>query len=166
MKEINATGYKTRDEIKKKKKKNEEQNDYVLNITSGSVRQDSNISKQEGKIPQLTLNIENERLNTYTFELSKVEKDNNDNFISNTKFNLKGKWLADSGIELTTDSQGILRVDLYDGVEYTLEEIEAANGYVLNNSKIRFKANRDLSGNWTFNVIEGAFKSDVYIDNK
>jgi hypothetical protein len=56
---------------------------------------------------------------------------------------------------------------LYDGVEYTLKEIQAANGYVLNDKEVKFIAKKNVNGTWSFTTTQGAFKSDAIIqDNK
>lgn len=135
---------------------------YQLQILSGTIRQDSYIVKKEGSRPTLTLNIENQKIDSYTFELSKVDK-NTEKSIPNTVFSIQGRWIQD-GTTYTTNENGKIRLKLYEGVEYTLKEEKAASGYVLNNEEIKFVANKE-DGKWKLKTTKGNFRSDAFIEN-
>lgn len=135
---------------------------YKLQTLSGVIKQDSNVVKKEGSRPTLTLNIENKKVNSYTFELSKVDK-NTEKSIPNTVFSIQGRWIQD-GTTYTTNKNGKIRLNLYEGVEYTLKEEKAASGYVLNNDEIKFVANKE-DGKWKLKTIKGNFRNDAFIEN-
>lgn len=135
---------------------------YKLQTLSGVIKQDSNVVKKEESRPTLTLNIENKKVNSYTFELSKVDK-NTEKSIPNTVFSIQGRWIQD-GTTYTTNKNGKIRLNLYEGVEYTLKEEKAASGYVLNNDEIKFVANKE-DGKWKLKTIKGNFRNDAFIEN-
>lgn len=64
-----------------------------------------------------------------------------------------------------TDKNGEIELTLYAGYEYTIKEIEAAKGYVLNEQEIKFIATKDNDGNLKFAVTQGNFKQEPNVVN-
>ena len=162
LKEIYAEGYK---EIKEEIRFKVESSNgiYIANDLDNKFKEIT-VNKITGKIPELVVVLENEREDSYTFNLTKYQK-NSDKVVPNTKFNIKGKWFEEDGEEYITNRNGEIELTLYGGYEYTIKEIEAAEGYVLNEQEIKFIATKNSEGNWEFVVTQGNFKEDVNIVN-
>lgn len=141
-----------------------ENNEFKFHIVSGTIRADSNIEKVTSNQRKFNLNVENNVQSKYTLELEKIDNQTEDS-VPNTVFNISGKWINDGVSSYTTNSNGIIRKELYEGQEYTLVETKPADGYVLNNQQIKFVANKDDEGKWKLNVIEGSFKAEPQIEN-
>lgn len=136
---------------------------YKLEVLNGNCASAS-IIKEFGTRPILSLVLENEKEDSYTFNLTKLQK-NNSTTVAGAKFNIKGKWIADEGEEYTTDSYGEIELTLYEGFEYTLKEIQPPEGYVLNDQEIKFIATKDAEGKLTLNVTQGTFAESTNIVN-
>ncbi len=162
LKEIYAEGYKEiNEEIRFKVQSNNKQ--YIAYDLDNKFKEIS-INKESGKVPVLSTVLENEKEDAYTFNLTKYQK-NSDNVVPNTKFNIKGKWFPEEGKEYLTDKNGEIELTLYAGYEYTIKEIEAAKGYVLNEQEIKFIATKDNDGNLKFAVTQGNFKQEPNVVN-
>ena len=103
--------------------------------------------------PYVVANVQNEKLRSYAFDLSKYEK-GTDNLLAGATFRLTGKWMNK---EATTDENGELVIDnLYEGIEYTLEEISAPEGYAVSDNVIKFRAEWNSENNvMDMYILEG-----------
>ena len=129
-------------------------NDLVAEILDGDLTDKLNLVNVENDVPTVTVNIQNEKLKEYSFELYKFEKDT-DTMLAGAKFRLTGKWMDE---EITTNENGYLKAEskLYDGIEYTLEEVMAPDGYALSNNVIKFRAEYDSEADeWKMVILEG-----------
>ncbi|MGN1297226.1 MAG: SpaA isopeptide-forming pilin-related protein [Clostridia bacterium] len=161
LQEIYAKGYKEiTEEIKFKI--SIENNQYVVHDINNQFSE-IYVNNETGSVPQLIATLQNEKENSYTLDLIKYQKDS-DQTVPGTKFNLKGKWIAENGEEYVTDKWGGISVELYEGYEYTLKEVEPAEGYVLNDTEIKFIATKNADGSWNFTVTQGAFKEEPKIE--
>ena len=116
---------------------------YSADIIEGNVK--SQTTEEIDYIPQIKLTLENEKIPTYTLQITKVEEKNEENLLQNAEFILKGED-DDSQKKLTTNSSGVITIeDLYQYVagkpitgKYTLQETRSPNGYVNNQEEINF----------------------------
>ncbi|GAB6168341.1 hypothetical protein JCM1393_08010 [Clostridium carnis] len=81
----------------------------------------------------------------YAFKAKKVDSDNNNSFLQGAKFSLQDEDGEEIKV-LTSDANGIITSSLEDDDKYYLQEIQAPNGYVINNNKISFTINDDDLG--------------------
>lgn len=119
------------------------------------------------EIPTINLNLQNEKIPTYSLQLTKYakgEKDSNgkDKTLERAQYLIKGEGIKEGGKIYTTDKNGILTInDLYEYVngkyitgEYTIKEIYAPEGYSLNNTELKFKAYRE-NGALKIQILDG-----------
>ena len=163
--ETKAEGYYLADPITFKIVNND--GNYIIQTTSGTIKDQS--TTEEDSIPTITLNIEDEKIPTYSLQIIKVKKtteatvsddelkakaetalaDTEVTYLSGAKFKL---YKNDEEIgEYITDGNGTVTIDnLYQYIEgkdeeatYTLKEVLAPEGYA-KVKDIRFKVeNKD-----------------------
>ena len=172
--EVKADGYYVNSEPIKFKIESSNTSGFNLQyIENENIVLSSNIEINE-QIPTINMEFENEKIPTYSLELSKYakhEEGEEEKTLEGAQFILKGDGISDNGITLTTDENGIVKYDgLYEYVEengvakgnisgeYTLEEIYAPSGYAIDNVYIKFKAQKDEQGNLQLQIIEGQDK--------
>ena len=116
----------------------------------------------DDEIPTLVLNLTNEKIPTYSIQITKYEADS-DTVLENAQFRIYGEGISDSRKVYTTDENGVLTIDgLYEYVEgkyitgeYTITEIYAPEGYALDSTTLKFRAYRDDSGNLQIEILVG-----------
>lgn len=109
----------------------------------------------DNEIPTINLEIDDEKIPTYSLELTKYAKDEEQK-LAGAQFRIVGEGLPTNGLTLTTNEEGILHLDgLYEVVKnedgtvkgnvtgiYTIHEIYAPEGYALDSSDIVFRCSR------------------------
>lgn len=139
-------GYYLLEPIKLKINKNNET--YSAQILQGNVKNvDVNMV---GSIPEITLALENEKIPTYSLQITKIEENHEDKTIANTEILLKS---TDTNIQkrITTNNDGTVLIDnLYQYVNgknisgiYTIKETKAPDGYASNTEEIEFKVSKN-----------------------
>ena len=116
----------------------------------------------DDEIPTLKLTLTNEKIPTYSIEITKYAVDS-DEVLANAQFKIYGEGISDSGKVYTTDENGVLTIDgLYEYVEgkyitgeYTITEIYAPEGYSLDSTTLKFRAYRDENGELQIEILEG-----------
>ena len=119
------------------------------------------------EIPTINLNLQNEKIPTYSLQLTKYakgEKDSsgNDKTLEKAQYLITGEGIKTSGKIYTTNSDGVLTInDLYEYVdgkyitgEYTIKEIYAPEGYSLDATELKFKAYRE-NGTLKIQILDG-----------
>lgn len=119
------------------------------------------------EIPTINLNLQNEKIPTYSLQLTKYakgEKDYNgkDKTLERAQYLITGEGIKAGGKNYTTDENGILTInDLYEYVdgkyitgEYTIKEIYAPEGYSLDTTELKFKAYRE-NGTLKIQILDG-----------
>lgn len=126
---------------------------FNLEVIGDEVKNHSVITDNE--IPTINLEIDDEKIPTYSLELTKYAKDE-DKKLSGAQFRIVGEGLPSNGLTVTTNEEGILHIDgLYEVVKnedgtvkgnitgiYTIHEIYAPEGYALDSSDIVFRCSR------------------------
>ena len=142
LQEVTADGYYL-ETIKFKIVK--EQGNYSVQILQGDVTSTS--VTFENDIPVANMTIQNEKIPTYTLEITKVkENDAEENGLSGARYSITS---ADTGetVYYTTDNSGKITINgLYNYVngkyitgEYTLKELRAPEGYAISGEEIEFR---------------------------
>ena len=127
-------------------------NVLVPEIISGSFNKETVIDNNQIGQPIMTTGVTNIKLREYSFGLTKYEKDTTKK-LANATFRITGKWLDE---EIVTDENGYLEIPtLYEGIEYTLEEILAPEGYAVNENKVKFIGTFDEEGKLNIQVTGG-----------
>lgn len=119
------------------------------------------------EIPTINLNLQNEKIPTYSLQLTKYakgEKDSsgNDKTLAKAQYLITGEGIKTGGKIYTTNSDGVLTInDLYEYVdgkyitgEYTIKEIYAPEGYSLDATELKFKAYRE-NGTLKIQILDG-----------
>lgn len=119
------------------------------------------------EIPTINLNLQNEKIPTYSLQLTKYakgEKDSsgNDKTLEKAQYLITGEGIKTGGKIYTTNSDGVLTInDLYEYVdgkyitgEYTIKEIYAPEGYSLDATELKFKAYRE-NGTLKIQILDG-----------
>lgn len=123
------------------------------------------IDNGEEELTQVYATLTNEKIPTYDLQIVKVEENDNVTDLSqltklpNTKFDIELKDLGRRR-NYITDSNGCINLDnLYSYVdgknitgEYSIQEIEAPNGYENKKEKISFKVTKNSNGALTVDV--------------
>lgn len=131
LKEITANGYYIENQIRFKITNNN--GTYNVEIKEGTVKE--NTITEENGIPSLNIVLEDEKIPTYSLNITKIEKGNAENFIEGVKFKL---YKDDKEIgQYITDNNGKITIsNLYQFVEgksetgvYKLKEVYAPEGY-------------------------------------
>lgn len=120
-----------------------------------------------GEIPTINLNLQNEKIPTYSLQLTKYAKDEkdsngNDKTLERAQYLITGEGIKTNGKVYATDENGILTInDLYEYVdgkyitgEYTIKEIYAPEGYSLDATELKFKAYRK-NGTLKIQILDG-----------
>ena len=137
--------------------------DLKFNVLSGDLDELPQIDKA-GEIPVVRINLENEKIPTYKLKITKVEKESG-NTLEGAQFKISGEN-KDEEI-YTTGEDGTVEIsDLYEYVEgknvigeYVLEEIYSPEGYVLDQTPIIFRAQRNASGRLVVDIKSGSVDS-------
>ncbi len=131
--------------------------------------QNDGISKIEinDEIPTLNLDLENDKIPSYSFKLTKYAKgekdaEGQDKKLENAQYQIFGEGISDKGKIYQTDENGVLTINnLYEYVdgkyitgEYTIKEIYAPEGYSANTTELKFKAYRE-NGVLKVDIISG-----------
>ncbi len=130
-------------------------NNLVAQVIEGSFKNEPTVDNTQEKQPIMSARIVNKKLDEYTLMLAKAEK-GTPNPLEGAIFRVTGKWLDN---EYTTDETGVLQVGpLYEGIEYTIEEIMPPTGYALSDNIVKFVVNKDEEGNPYLQILEGEIK--------
>ena len=151
----------------------DENNNLKFNVLAGDL-DTLPVIYQSGEVPLVTTGLKNEKIPTYSLRITKKEKDT-ETTIAGAQFKLTGENKADN-VLYTTDENGVIQIDnLYQYVEgkniigeYSLQEIYPTEGYVLNDTPIVFKAEKDATDNLTLEITSGTIREaieDVIVDN-
>ena len=165
LEEIKATGYYI-PQTKIKFTISNNNGNFELNYTDNNTTKTKQIITTD-EIPTIELNLQNEKIPTYSLQLTKYakgEKDTNgnDKKLAKAQYLIKGEGIKDEGKIYTTDDNGVLTInDLYEYVEgkyitgeYILKEIYAPEGYSLDSTELKFKAYRE-NGTLKIQILEG-----------
>ena len=165
LEEIKATGYYI-PQTKIKFTITNNKGNFELNYTDNGTTKTKQITVDD-EIPTIELNLQNEKIPTYSLQLTKYaknEKDSsgNDKKLEKAQYLIKGEGIKDEGKIYTTDDNGVLTInDLYEYVngkyitgEYILKEIYAPEGYSIDSTELKFKAYRE-NGTLKIQILEG-----------
>ena len=165
LEEIKATGYYI-PQTKIKFTITNNKGNFELNYTDNGTTKTKQITVDD-EIPTIELNLQNEKIPTYSLQLTKYaknEKDSsgNDKKLEKAQYLIKGEGIKDEGKIYTTDDNGVLTInDLYEYVngkyitgEYILKEIYAPEGYAIDSTELKFKAYRE-NGTLKIQILEG-----------
>lgn len=165
LEEVKATGYYLPQTPIKFTITNNNGN-FELSYTDNGSTKSEQITKND-EIPTIELNLENEKIPTYSLQLTKYakgEKDSsgNDKTLKKAQYLISGEGIKDGGKIYVTDDDGVLTIDgLYEYVEgkyitgeYTIKEIYAPEGYSLDSTELKFKSYRE-NGTLKIQIIEG-----------
>lgn len=130
-----------------------------FNVLSGDLKGLPQIDKS-GDVPVVKINLENEKIPTYKLKITKIAKEGGE-VLKGAQFKISGENKYEE--IYTTGDDGTVEIsNLYEYVdgkdvtgEYTLEEIYAPEGYVLNQTPIVFRAERNSSGRLVIDIISG-----------
>ena len=138
-------------------------NNLVAQVIEGSFKNEPTVDNTQEKQPIMSASIVNTKLDEYTLILAKAEK-GTPNPLEGAIFRVTGKWLDN---EYTTDETGVLQVGpLYEGIEYTIEEIMPPTGYALSDNIVKFVVNKDEEGNSYLQILEGEIKPAADFENE
>ena len=152
IQEIKADGYYVDQEPRKFKIVRNETGKLEMQTEDG-ILNSANIIEEDGIIQaNVSIDIDNEKIPTYTLQILKVEENLNEKNIENLR-PLRGANFKVESIDLETqkeyitDDSGCIQIDgLYQYVEgkyisgeYVLQELKAPNGYSNNAEEIKFK---------------------------
>ena len=130
-------------------------NNLEAQVIEGSFKEQPTVDNTQEKQPIMSASIVNTKLDEYKLSLGKYEKET-PNLLEGAIFRVTGKWLDN---EYTTDEYGGLEVGpLYEGIEYTIEEIMPPTGYALSDNIVKFVVNKDEEGNPYLQILEGEIK--------
>ena len=130
-------------------------NNLVAQVIEGSFKEQPVVDNTQEKQPIMSASIVNTKLDEYTLILAKAEK-GTPNPLEGAIFRVTGKWLDN---EYTTNEDGMLNVGpLYEGIEYTIEEVMPPTGYALSDNTVRFIVDTDEEGQQYLQILEGEIK--------
>ncbi len=130
-------------------------NNLEAQVIEGSFKEQPTVDNTQEKQPIMSTSIVNTKLDEYSLLLNKYEKET-PNLLEGAIFRVTGKWLDN---EYTTDEYGGLEVGpLYEGIEYTIEEVMPPTGYALSDNKVRFIVDTDEEGQPYLQILEGEIK--------
>ena len=146
------------DEIKFKVTADDQEN-LKVNIISGSLKNDANITDIEGKC---VLNIEVEDIAKYDIKILKSSQTGEK--LKGIKFKLTGGIYGEVGKIFTTDSQSELSIiNLIPNIKYKLQEIKA-DGYYINQNEISFTVSRDSNNQLVINSDDEEFQKATIVE--
>ena len=146
------------DEIKFKVTADDQEN-LKVNIISGSLKNDANITDIEGKY---VLNIEVEDIAKYDIKILKSSQTGEK--LKGIKFKLTGGIYGEVGKIFTTDSQSELSIiNLIPNIKYKLQEIKA-DGYYINQNEISFTVSRDSNNQLVINSDDEEFQKATNVE--
>lgn len=122
----------------------------------------------EDEIPTINLELQNEKIPSYSMQLTKYAKEEKDKngqakTLAGAQYQIWGEGISEKGKIYQTDKNGILTIpNLYEYIEdkgitgeYTLKEVYAPEGYSINGTEFKFRALRDETGNLKIEIKEG-----------
>lgn len=122
----------------------------------------------EDEIPTVNLELQNEKIPSYTLQLTKYAKGENEQngqakTLAGAQYQIWGEGISEKGKIYQTDEHGILTIpNLYEYIEgkyitgeYTLKEIYAPEGYSVNSTEFKFRALRDETGTLKIEIKAG-----------
>ena len=124
-----------------------------------------NINIELDKENQVT--VQNEKYNTFDLNINKKDGETGEN-IKGVTFRLKyqTQYGEEKEEKYVTSEDGTIKIEnLYDDIEYTLEEIGTPKGYVGEENKYRFKVHY-VDGRYQIEVLEGKFDNLVIEENQ
>lgn len=164
--EIEANGYYV-NEIPIHFKVVKENGNLAFKVISGSFTSNSEVvtgTDVTGIEAQDTVTAEltDEKIPTFSISLKKYAQGEN-TVLKNAQYKITGEGIKESGETYSTDENGVLTISgLYEYVEgknitgeYTLEEITPPEGYALDSTQLKFKAQRNTEGNLEISIISG-----------
>ena len=130
-------------------------NNLEAQVIEGSFKTQPTVDNSQEKQPIMSASIVNNKLAEYNLTLEKYEKET-PNPLEGAIFKVTGKWLDN---EYATDESGMLNVGpLYEGIEYTIEEVMPPEGYALSENTVRFVVNTNEEGKQQLQILEGEIK--------
>lgn len=122
----------------------------------------------ENEIPTINLELQNEKIPSYSLQLTKYAKEEKDKngqakTLAGAQYQIWGEGISEKGKIYQTDENGVLTIpNLYEYIEgkditgeYTLKEVYAPEGYSVNNVEFKFRALRDETGTLKIEIQEG-----------
>ena len=160
LQEIRATGYYVKQDAMTFRARRNTSGNLEL-VTGNSEIEGSTIREEEG-IAKATIffNLIDEKIPTYKLKL--LKKSDKEEALADAQFKLTSVDTGETQY-LTTNSEGMIEIDgLYQYVigknitgEYILQEISAPEGYIPNQTKVRFRT-RLVSGKLNVSILEGS----------
>ncbi|MCI9247345.1 MAG: hypothetical protein HFJ30_09670, partial [Clostridia bacterium] len=130
-----------------------EENVLQFQKESGEIKGSRVEQVAEGKMPKLTIEVENEP--KYELEIVKYKKGTQET-IADVIFKLKGEALPEEGAYLTTDERGVVQISgLIPKAEYTLQEVKTNSDFMQDDQVIKFMIIRNEEGNLNIQILEG-----------
>ena len=130
-------------------------NNLEAQVIEGSFKEQPTVDNTQEKQPIMSASIVNTKLDEYYLYLDKFEKETPIP-LEGAVFRVTGKWLDN---EYTTDEYGELAVGpLYEGIEYTIEEVMPPEGYALSDNTVKFVVRKDEEGGSYLQILEGEIK--------
>ena len=166
LQEISATGYYVATTPIKFVVNNNNET-YTVSVKSGTVKSSS--ITVEDDFPVANLKIEDTKVPQYQLQITK-KASNKDVVLPNTYFRVQGETIDET---VMTDENGMITLDgLYAyetndyGVtgEYTLQELYAPSGYVINKDPIKFRVDKTADG-YKVNVLSGLVNNSSVENN-
>jgi len=147
-----------------------------FNVIQGSFKNNAQIQEIAGVAqPQITVEVQNEKIPTYNLNLTKIEKGKPETKLQGTEFIIRGPGIGNEKIYITNEFGEIDISDLYayiqgksmDGI-YEIEERRPTEGYALDEKIIKFKVEKDASDNLSIQYLDNQFlenENEIVIDN-
>ena len=164
LKEIRANGYYIPQEsIKFKLVRND--SGYNMEILEGNVTVE-NIEENNDtlEIPYVNISTTNEKAKLYSLEIVKYAEGTEET-LSDASYKVIGPGIEDGAIFKTDENGSIVISGLYEYVEgkenegiYTITEVGAPQGYILDDQEIKIKASRNNEGILELEVISGELR--------
>ena len=140
------------------------------------------IEKSQNGQHKAQINVSDEKIRTFSIELTKTELNKFDKKLPNAQFIIKGDGMKNGKI-IETNSEGKATITgLYEykegksySGEYTIEEIAAPSGYTKNNGKLKIRLERDKAEKPNLRILERSLLSsnikiadvnDYFIEDK
>ena len=165
IKEVTAKGYYLQ-EIPLRFTVNKNGSNYELEVQKGTIKNSNIINNNDSsEIPQVQINLENEKIPTWNLSIYKYSKDDESILLPRASYKISGPGIE--GEETyTTDENGKLTIEnLYLYVEnkniegiYTIKESVPPAGYCLSGEEIQVKATQLEDNTISFELLSGTLK--------
>ena len=178
LKETRADGYYIIENEIKFKITDAGNGNFNLNILEGSDSVGNSSITTVNEIPTINIDLQDEKIPTYNLQLKKYEE-NSDTLLKGAQYLIKGDGLPTNGRVYTTDENGIINIsNLYEYIEvngnpkggitgeYTIKEIYAPEGYAVDATEIKIRAQRNSSGELELQILSGEEKIKTVDGNK